>query len=95
MSDDGIIESGERRRLERNRKRFEISEERAKELENIAFKSQFTEEEYDFLDELKAILEEEGQIDDDERKLLVRLQKELDITDERAKELENMIFTNK
>lgn len=95
LSDDGVIEAGERRRLERNRKRFEISEERAKELENIAFKSQYTEEEYDFLDELKAILEEEGQIDEDDRLLLSRLQKELNITDARAKELENMVFSKK
>ncbi len=92
LKDDGMISDTERRRLERVKKRYEISEEKAKELEELALKNQYTENELDYLEELKAIFEEEGQIDEADRELLIRLKKELNISDERAKTLENMIF---
>ena len=50
-----------------------------------------TSEEQEYLEEIKACLEEDGEITSKERRLLDRLRKSLGITEARAKELEDSI----
>lgn len=53
-----------------------------------ALSQSLTEEEVEYLNELKACLEEDGEISSKERRLLNRLRERLGITEERAEELE-------
>ncbi|WP_294456347.1 hypothetical protein [uncultured Bacteroides sp.] len=53
-----------------------------------ALSQSLTEEEVEYLNELKACLEEDGKISSKERRLLNRLRERLGITEERAEELE-------
>lgn len=87
LEDDGMIDDSERRLLERKRIKFGISQERAAEIENSLLQSQLTEDEQDYLEAVKEELVE-GMIPDASRRLLDRLRKRMDISDERAKEIE-------
>ena len=57
-----------------------------------ALSQSLTEEEVEYLNELKACLEEDGKISSKERRLLNRLRERLGITEERAEELENSLL---
>lgn len=57
-----------------------------------ALSQSLTEEEVEYLNELKACLEEDGEISSKERRLLNRLRERLGITEERAEELENSLL---
>lgn len=57
-----------------------------------ALSQSLTEEEVEYLNELKACLEEDGKISSKERRLLNRLRERLGITEERAEELEASLF---
>ena len=57
-----------------------------------ALSQSLTEEEVEYLTELKACLEEDGEISSKERRLLNRLRERLGITEERAEELENSLL---
>ncbi len=92
LEDDGIIDDDERKMLIRKRKKYEISEERAIEMENSLLQtSQFTKEEQEYIDEIKECAED-GEITDGDRRILKRLANKLNITEERAIELENSIL---
>ena len=89
LEEDNEISPRERRLLDRLRTKLNISEERAKELEESLKTPQLTEEEQEYLEEYKLCMEEDGEISSKERRLLDRLRDKLGISVERAKELEN------
>lgn len=96
MEDDNEVDEKERSMLNRYRIRYEISEERAIELENSLKNNQqekLSLDEKEYLDELKNILEEEKTIDDKSRRLLDRFSVLLGIDKERALELEDIFLT--
>lgn len=92
LADDGTISDRERRLLDKLRKSLGISEERAKELEQSCDNTALTKEEQEYADEIKACLAEDNEISDKERRLLNRLYKSLNISDERAREIEQKII---
>ena len=89
LEEDNDISPRERRLLDRLRIKLNISEERAKELEESLKSPQLTEDEQEYLEEYKLCLEEDGEISSKERRLLDRLRDKLGISVERAKVLEN------
>ena len=89
LEEDNEISPRERRLLDRLRTKLNISEERAKELEDSLKTPQLTEDEQEYLEEYKLCLEEDGEISSKERRLLDRLRDKLGISVERAKVLEN------
>ena len=91
LEDDGVIDERERTILERFRERYNITPERAKELEAQAIASQeLTPEEQEYLSEYKNSLQD-GAISERERRLLNRLAMALGISEDRVKELEGNI----
>ena len=92
LEEDNEISPKERRLLDRLRVKLNISEERAKELEDSLNTPQLTEDEQEYLEEYKLCLEEDGEISSKERRLLDRLRDKLGITVERAKELEKIMI---
>ena len=88
LEDDGQIDEHERTILERFRERYNITSERARELEAQAIAGQeLTSEEQEYLSEYKNSLQD-GAISERERRLLNRLAMALGISEERVKELE-------
>ena len=85
---DGSISERDRRMLERLRKSLRISEEQAVELE-ATLVPKLTEEEKEYLETIKELLED-GDISERDRRTLERLRKSLDISEERANQLESM-----
>ncbi|MDE6073515.1 MAG: hypothetical protein K2F80_02840, partial [Muribaculaceae bacterium] len=63
-----------------------ITEERAEELIQT-LKPSYTTEEQEFVDEIKACLEEDGVISDREMRMLDRMRSRLGISEERGKEI--------
>ena len=86
---EGKINEHDRRVLDRLRKSLGISEDRAKALE-ASLSAQVTDEEKEYLDSVKDYLAE-GEINERDRRMLERLRKSLDISEERAIELEAMV----
>lgn len=87
--EDGEIGPRERKSLERNRIRLGISETRATQLEATVSAPQLTEGEKEYLEEVRATLED-GEIGPRERKALERKRIRLGISEERAKQIESM-----
>ena len=85
--EDGAIGEKERRFLERMRTRLGISLERAAEIEKSLQKPQLTEDEQEYLD---AVMDEivDGLIPESSRKFLDRLRCKMDISENRAQEIE-------
>lgn len=91
LEDDGQIDERERTILERFRERYNITPERARELEAQAIAGQeLTSEEQEYLSEYKNSLHD-GVISDKERRLLNRLATALGIDDARVAELEKKV----
>lgn len=88
--EDGQIGPRERKALERARVRLGISESRAAEIEASVSTSNLTNEEKEYLDEVKSVLED-GKIGPRERKFLERCRLRLGISEDRAKEIELML----
>lgn len=89
--EDGIITDKERRLLDRLRKSLGISEARAAELEAMCNPQSLSAEEQEYADEVKACLEDDGEITPKERRLLDRLAKSLGISQNRATEIEHIM----
>ncbi|MDE6551791.1 MAG: hypothetical protein K2K98_02345 [Muribaculaceae bacterium] len=89
--EDGVITDKERRLLDRLRKSLGISEARAAELEAMCQPQSLTAEEWEYANEVKACLEDDGEIIVKERRLFDRLAKSLNISPDRASEIERMI----
>ena len=91
LEDDGVIDERERTILERFRERYNITPERAKELEAQAIAGQeLTSEEQEYLEEYKNSLQN-GEISERERRLLNRLATALGIDEARVAELEKKV----
>ena len=91
LEDDGVIDERERMILERIRERYNITSERARELEAQAIAGQeLTSEEQEYLSEYKNSLHD-GAISEKERRLLDRLAMALGISEERVTEIEKLI----
>ena len=91
LEDDGVIDERERTILERLRERYNITPERAKELEAQAIAGQeLTSEEQEYLSEYKNSLHD-GAISEKERRLLNRLAMALGISEERIIEIEKLV----
>lgn len=84
---DGEISPRERRLLDRIRIQSGISEERAAELEAYLTAPQLTAEEQEYLNEYKEIIAE-GEVTENERRLLDKILRMNGISNERAKEIE-------
>lgn len=92
VEDDGAISEEERGYLERKRKKLGISEERAKELEK-QFASTLTSDEQEYLETFKEMCAA-GTVTDRVRRLLEREREALNISKERADEIEKMVSEN-
>lgn len=84
---DGEIGPRERRLLDKLASKLGISPERASELEASLSASALTDDEKEYYEEVHAVLSD-GEISDKERRLLEKLRKMLNISEERAKEIE-------
>ena len=80
--------AGARRLLDKLRTKLGISSERAGELES-SLQPQLTDDEKEYLDEYKAVAVD-GIVTDKERRLLEKLRRMLDISEDRASEIEHM-----
>lgn len=89
--EDGTIGDKERRFLERMRTKLGISPERAADIEESLQKPQFTEEEQEYLDAVRDEIVD-GSIPESSRRLLNRLRRSMDISEKRAKEIENYLI---
>ena len=87
--EDGEIGSRERKLLDKIRIKNGISEERAKELESTLTVPQLTDDEKEYLEAFKDACED-GIVSDKQRRLLEKLRVMYGISEERAKQLENM-----
>lgn len=84
---DGNIGNSERRLLNKLRIKLEISEERAKELEDSLHQPQLTDAEQEYLEAYQDAMED-GIITEKERRLLNKLMKINNISEQRAREIE-------
>lgn len=91
LEDASEIDALSRKFLERKRQKLGISEARAKEIEDMVTASQvsFTDEEKEYMEALDDVIED-GAIPNNVRRLLERERKSLGISEERAKELEEI-----
>ena len=88
--EDGEISNRERRSLERLAAKLGISSERAALLEKSLSEPSLTEEEKDYLEEYKSMLED-GEIGERERRTLERLRNRLGLSAEKVSELEKTV----
>jgi hypothetical protein len=86
LEEGGTVTSDERRLLERKRVRWGISEERAKEIEQMCSPS-LTEVEQEYIDIYKELCAD-GEVTERRRRMLDRERDSLGISEQRAKELE-------
>lgn len=89
LEDNGVITEEDRRYLERKRKKFGISEERAKEIERQTAPS-LSDDEKEYLETYKE-LAASGVLSERAKRLLERERESLNISKERAAEIEKLI----
>lgn len=91
LEDASEIDAHSRKFLERKRQKLGLSETRALEIEDMVKASlvSFTDEEKEYMEALDDVIED-GAIPDNVRRLLERERKSLGISEERAKELEEI-----
>ena len=91
LEDASEIDAHSRKFLERKRQKLGLSETRAKEIEDMVKASlvSFTDEEKEYMEALDDVVED-GAIPNNVRRLLERERKSLGISEERAKELEEI-----
>lgn len=91
LEDASEIDAHSRKFLERKRQKLGLSETRAQEIEDMVNASlvSFTDEEKEYMEALDDVIED-GVIPDNVRRLLERERKSLGISEERAKELEEI-----
>ena len=94
LEDDSIIDGQERKMLDEMQKTLNISAERAPLLEQEVINAMlsFTPNEQKYIEEIKFMLEDDGQIDEQERKMLDGMLKVLNISPERAQQLEIIVL---
>ena len=91
LEDAPEIDAHSRKFLDRKRQKLGVSEARAKEIEDMVTASQlsFTDEEKEYMEALDDVIED-GAIPNNVRRLLERERRSLGISEERAKELEDI-----
>jgi uncharacterized membrane protein YhaH (DUF805 family) len=89
LLEEGAIDAEGRKLLERKRVRWEISEERANEIEQMCFSASYTKEEQEYM-EIYQELCADGEMTERKRRMLDRERDLLGISQERAKELESL-----
>ena len=91
LEDAPEIDAHSRKFLERKRQKLGLSETRAQKIENMVKASleSFTDEEKEYMEALDDVIED-GAIPNNVRRLLERERKSLEISEERAKELEGI-----
>ena len=92
LEDNGTITEDDRKYLERKRKKFGITEERAKEIEQLTVPS-LNADETEYLEIYKE-LASSGVLSERARRLLERERESLHISKERAKEIERLASAN-
>lgn len=92
LEDDGKIDDNEMVLLKRKRIKLGVSEERAQEIIAMCTTT-FSEEEQEYIDVLTDFMID-GVIPESTRRLLAREMKSLNITEERAKEIEKFVLKN-
>ena len=92
-SDNGQVSERERRLLNKLKTSLGISEDRAKELEDMARLNFMNEGETEYAEEIKACLEDNGSISERERRILNKLAMSLNISITRAEEIEKFIIS--
>lgn len=90
LEDDGKIDDNEMAFLKRKRIKLGVSEERAQEIIAMCTTT-FSEEEQEYIDVLTDVMID-GVIPESTRRLLAREMKSLNITEERAKEIEELFL---
>lgn len=91
--EDGKISDDERKILERYQKKYNISDQRVKQIESEIFNvKNLTENETVYFEEVKFCLQEDNIISNDERRILERLRIKLKIDEEKANEIENSLL---
>jgi len=89
--DDGIISEDERKMLDKRMVKLNIKQERAIQIEDfVKSKHSYTENELQYIEILKDCLDD-SKISEDERKILNKQKLKLNISDERAFQIENSI----
>lgn len=99
---DGAIPNSAMRMLARERKTLNLTDERAAELEKLVLKGnseesptvELTEDEKEFVDCLNDVIVD-GKIPDNAQRMINRMKTSLNISDQRAKELESIALNNK
>lgn len=91
---DGPLGESARRMLERRRSKLGISTERALALEQSFTQPRLTDDEKEYLEDLKDCFED-GVISDTERRMIARSRTRLGLSEERALELEKMLVAGK
>ena len=94
LEDDAAIDDQERRMLNEMQKTLGISAERAQELEKEVVNNvfSFNANEQKYIEEIKFMLEDDGMIDEQERKILDNMLDVLNISSERAQQLEVIVL---
>ncbi len=94
LEDDAAIDDQERRMLNEMQKTLGIPAERAQELEKEAINAifSFNPNEQKYIEEIKFMLEDDGMIDEQERKILDNMLDVLNISPERARQLEVIVL---
>ena len=97
LEDDATIDEQEQRMLDEIQKTLEISAERAQELEKEAINSvfSFSSNEQKYIEEIKFMLEDDGMIDKQERKILDNMLDVLNISPERGQQLEVIVLNRR
>ncbi len=91
LDEDNEITESERKLLNRIRSKANITEQRAKELEEYAMGKSLSDEEREYYDEVKACYDDDGEITDNTRRLLNKFKGKLNVSESRAAEIENMV----
>ncbi len=92
--EDGEIDDSTRKFLDKRLKRLNITPERATEIENLILNANnYTEDELDYIDMLEDAIDD-GIIDEAERKFLDKRMQRLNITKDRASEIERKFIQN-
>lgn len=92
LEDDGIIDENERSILNRKMKKYGLTEDDVRLIENELTMSDYSENEIKYIEELKELLED-GEINDLERKILDRYAKKFNLTVDVQKKID-AVFIN-
>jgi hypothetical protein len=98
IEDDGKLDKKEKERLEAKRKSFNFDLSTAKNLENIAFQryieARYSKDECDFLIFVRELFEDDGKLDDLDKKRITSKQQKLGLTDGKSQQLIDFVISS-